>query len=109
MINVEAHTEHRRVASTAMIMERAFVLTFSIERCGVWLPYLGYGDVTVAADCRGRVTVQTPWLLITVPRQPWWPITAETCRANAVVFYYCTKNTVLSVYRGSVPCKCRDF
>ena len=69
---------------------------FSIKHRGGWFPYLGYGDVTVAADCRGRVTVQTPWLLITLPSKPYWPITAETCRANAVVFYYCTKNTVVS-------------
>ena len=26
-----------------------------------------------------------PWFLITVPRTTWWPITAEACRANAVI------------------------
>ena len=31
------------------------------------------------------------------------------CRAHAVFFFYCTKNTVVFVYRGSVPCKCRDL
>ena len=104
-------------------------LRFSVKCRGGWLPYLGYECITVAADYRGRVTMQIPWLLITVPRKPWWPTTAESCRANAVNFDYCTKNAVFSLtaeacranavifyyrtenivvarYGGSVPCKC---
>ena len=83
-------------------------LRFSIKYRGGWLLYLGYGGVTVAADYRGRETMQISWLLITVPCKLWWPITTETCRANAVISDCCTDNTVAAYYRGSVPCKCRD-
>ena len=58
----------------------------------------------------GRVTVPIPWLLITaIPRKPWWPITVEACRANAVVFYYCAKIAAVFAYRGSVQRKYRDL
>ena len=51
------------------------------------LPYLLYGDVTVAADYRRRVAVQTQWFVTTVPRLP----------------------DVVFACRGSVPRKCREF
>ena len=61
-------------------------------------------------DYHGRVTVQSLWLLITVPRKPWWAIIAETCRANAVVFLLLhQEHRGLRLPRKRVPCKCHDF
>ena len=53
--------------------------------------------------------VQMPWSTTTAPRLlPWFSLTAEDCRTNAVISDYCTATAVVFDYRGSVPCKCRN-
>ena len=39
---------------------------------------------------------------------PWFSLTAQACRANAVISDYCTATAVVFAFRGSVPCKYRD-
>ena len=88
-----------------------FCYVFPKYRSG-WLPYNGYRGDTVAAayrvsvtvqmpwlpitvhtqtavaDYRGSVTVQMPWFLIFVPRKPWWPIIAEACPSECRGFWF---------------------
>ena len=47
--------------------------------------------------------------MITVPRLPGLSPTAEACRANAVIYYYCSATAVVFAYRGSVPCNAVTF
>ena len=49
--------------------------------------------------CRENA-VQMPWFLITVPRLPWFWVTAQACRANAVI----ASNSAM-IYRVGILCR----
>ena len=71
------------------------------------------GYVVLYLDCRGsrlpqQLEVKMPRFLIAVPRLPWFSLTAEACRANAVISGYYTGTSVVFAYCGSVPCKYRN-
>ena len=60
---------------------------------------IGYGNATRGGRLpRVRSSAIIVEWLISWPRKPWWPITAEACCANAE--NDCTKNAVVFAYRG---------